>query len=214
MKSTYQKGFTLLELVVVIAIVGILIGLLLPVLVTVRKHAKLTTCANNLTQVGMAITQYAASEDDWLPTGGANDTATHLLRNANASIGLGLLIPRYVDQDEKSLGILCCPANNWTSTRKMAEQWGKGVETGCTYVYRSKAGGSASKLDKARPILAMDYEETRTGVSMVNHCGAMQALVKDGHVKTLLNSQDRFVGDGQPSTWDWVFTAADEQLKP
>ena len=62
-----RLAFTLIELLTVIAIIGILAGILVPVIGKVRAKAKGAICASNLRQIGVGISLYATDSKDYLP---------------------------------------------------------------------------------------------------------------------------------------------------
>lgn len=60
-----RQGFTLVELLVVITIIGVLVGLLLPAVQSARKTARATQCINNLSQLAKAMINYDSSKGNF-----------------------------------------------------------------------------------------------------------------------------------------------------
>jgi prepilin-type processing-associated H-X9-DG protein/prepilin-type N-terminal cleavage/methylation domain-containing protein len=63
------RGFTLVELLVVIGIIAVLLGILLPVISGVRKRAVALQCSSNLKQIATAWIQYTVAHKGWTPPG-------------------------------------------------------------------------------------------------------------------------------------------------
>ncbi len=59
-----ERGFTLTEMLVVIAVIAVLTAILLPVFSTVREKARQNACLGNLRQIGTALIAYAQDYDD------------------------------------------------------------------------------------------------------------------------------------------------------
>lgn len=68
-RAAGTAGFTLVELLVVLAIIAILAGLLLPSMSSAKARAKQAVCLSNLRQLGVAIRLYAGDHDGRIPFG-------------------------------------------------------------------------------------------------------------------------------------------------
>ncbi len=115
-----RRGFTLVELLVVVSIIALLLGILLPGLGAAKELARQTSCASNLRNMVLGVRIYAHEHNGWLPLAEPSDrefpdprqwfmNAT-LLNNMNVSI-------RKNDAEQllgppKDATILICPSHH------------------------------------------------------------------------------------------------------
>lgn len=154
-----RGGFTLVELLVVITIIGILTSMLLPAINSARESARSTQCANNIRNVGIAAQQYGSANADALPVGigsAAFDANTH-----SNDTGIVALLPfleasnavnnAQAGTDIPQLPILKCPSD-MSSTSNFVMNFGTEDKFDAAYTdstnegpfKHSKAGSFAS----------------------------------------------------------------------
>ena len=76
----WSRGFSLLELLVVISIMGLLVSILAPALAQSRGHAQATVCGSNIRQIATANGMYASDHDDCFCPGAADFMMSNLHR--------------------------------------------------------------------------------------------------------------------------------------
>ena len=140
--SSRRAAFTLLEVLVVIAIMGVLIGLLVPAVQKVRESANRLSCQNNLKQFGLAMQNFHDAEG-YLPPG----IIANSVVEDSYHTGFTYLLP-YIEEDTihrlyhydkvwydsanytavaQQAPIFFCPSNRTHGTINLApyiQQWG------------------------------------------------------------------------------------------
>lgn len=114
MKTAHQTGrgisrvgFTLLELLVVVAIIGILAALIFPAFSRARESGRAISCAAHLKQIGLGLMQYESDNDGYYPTAGA----TVLWDEIDPATGRGPWMQQ-IDPYVKSRQIYKCPSDS------------------------------------------------------------------------------------------------------
>ncbi len=112
-QRTSEHGFTLVELLVVLAIITILIAILLPMVLAVKRHAQQVACQSNLRQLGIAMIMYG-QDNQYFPT-----AILDLSHGSSGVVGSAWCWPvrlrKYLRGNQK---VFYCPANDphcqWT----------------------------------------------------------------------------------------------------
>ena len=142
-----KKGFTLVELLVVIAVIGILAAILLPALARARESARRASCQNNMKQFGLVFSMYAHEADGYFPPlspyGSVRaDTRSSPLWSAPAA---SAIYPEYLGD----LAIARCPSDSgadpgWASVLPRVPGDGGDFES---WQKAARAAGDAVSLD-------------------------------------------------------------------
>lgn len=215
-----STSFTLVELLVIISILGIMMGMLLPVLGRARERTKVVKCASNLRQIYSAFTMYLQDADevvfwqstniallgmDWYVYGGRETN------NANTGqAGLfNNIVPRPLNQYANNrIELFHCPADNKSLL------WAGGYThfdwVGNSYNYNANGnpfGGGGGGLnairfssvrDPAKTVLFLDASLVKA-TNYWHPGGKANVCFADGHVVFMSRPS---TPDGVDWTWN------------
>ncbi len=222
-----SRAFSLVDVMVSIAVIGVLVSLMLPALSHIRESTRLIICQSNLRQIGLGIGQYADEWDDYLapsqffgpnaplsqlPNNGIQLSQMMTLRTPASGKegtqrwdGLGLLYSTY---QLSAPEIFYCPSHYGEhSFQRYALDWR--VEEPAlvgNYHYRGEGPNGAKRLRSVEPVRsALVTDGLRTSRD-VNHRIGMNVLRADLSVSWFGDTQSEIAnmlaaaGSSEPTT--------------
>ena len=163
-----RRGFTLVELLVVMAIIGILAAILLPALSQAKARAQAIVCVNNTRQLVLAWQVYAAEREDGLPynlgmAGSSFRTPQNWVNNVmtwdlsadntNLATLTGSSLGRYVSGNTS---VYHCPSDNVLSAVQQAAGWQARIRS---YSMNALIGDAGNFSTNGYNINAPDYTQ-------------------------------------------------------
>ena len=166
------RAFTLVELLVTIAIISVLAALLMPVLGRSKENGRVAFCQGNLHQIGLALQLYVGDNNNIMPY---MEDYTNGPASNQPTINL-VLAPQL-----GSTNVLCCPSDNQQLFQR------SGSSYSWNYLVNTQKADQLQMLGLP-PVMTripLVFDKTSFHANLgTNH--AVNYLYADGHIKNLL----------------------------
>ena len=210
--NPYTPGFTLIEILVVIAILAILIAIALPIMGKVRERADTAKGISNLRQLGALFHTFAGENNGRLPYQQSSSSSTwHIDIGAYLDISIGDF---WNSRGKRPLDIFACPASDNLTRPGNYSDYGMNFLVG-DHPVRTDQNRVISLPKPSETMLLADSMNCSKRLSPYDTNGGIDArhadetanfLFVDGHVETLPLAKftTEIIGDPrfQPP-WGW-----------
>jgi len=183
-----RRAFTLTELLVVIAVIGLLSALLLTTVGRAKGAAQKSTCISNVHQIGLALLMYIGDHADSLAAA-TNDYRIYFTYRKDiepylSRSGLGT-----------NASLFACPADNFDCTMPAIEDWfwpdtvtGRGLHhlqktDYSSYIFNGEAAGSLGPVDGGTRVSGRPFSSVRHPSLLVLECELSAAMALSAHAR-------------------------------
>ncbi len=175
MKRRSLKAFTIIELLIVIAIIGILAILSIPEYSRFIAKARSVACMNNLRQIGIGVLAYVGDNENKYPIIEPNeDDPVYDPEGEIEAVPMLEALQPYGVSD----GLLKCPADKkYFPVRGMSYQWRVLIDDENAIspkLYGGRRGAGVRIVKPSRVTICTDFDAV--------HFGRLNRLYADGHV--------------------------------
>jgi prepilin-type N-terminal cleavage/methylation domain-containing protein/prepilin-type processing-associated H-X9-DG protein len=177
----WPRGFTLVELLVVIGIIALLSGILIATLSRIQQKSRLTACLSNLRQLGAALVLYTQENRGYLPNGNPPQTWEDYA-------GSNRVMVHFAVTNVRAPKAFYCPADHDPPPGKIITADPKLPDSArISYDFYSlywapEYGPLLVKLRGQAP-LAWDLDGGNTSGLLMNHKGGGNVVFADGHAE-------------------------------
>jgi type II secretory pathway pseudopilin PulG len=176
--SDGRCGFTIIDVLVSVAVIAVLISILMPSLSMVRETTRRLVCASNTRQIGLGLAMYAEDYAGILPPTRFDSlsdahrlTTVRVSDNVNDWDGLGWLVgSNYLDAPQ----VYYCPSHQGENKfSAFADRWhGEPGEILANYHYRGRPAGRSFLTLFSEPTVAIVADGMRTRADFNHGSGA------------------------------------------